>query len=164
SGFFFRFPPQPQKGTKKAGKNGTPFELLLLYNIGVRRRDVQVERSKVLSDREFAEKMLAYFREAGDDKGRYPGEVPSFVRFCCRMGTDTADLERRRRKSPGLDRTYRFCREILSDKLVDGALHKRLDPSFTKFLLTSCFGFSEKEDNSAEPFSLSIQVKDPDAP
>ena len=73
--------------------------------------------------------MYSYFlnyQEAG---------VPSFDKFAKSIGTTYARLEgfRSRRK---FERAWRECNEIRRDYLIDGALTRRFDPSFVKFLLT----------------------------
>ncbi len=61
--------------------------------------------------------------------------APSFSKFARSIGVSTEDLEGYRKKR-NFDAAYRECQEIRRDYLIDGALQKRFDGSFTKFLIT----------------------------
>ena len=96
--------------------------------------------------------MVAYFRD-------YNGEgVPTFTKFAESMGTDTASLLES--PSPCFRRAYEECRRILCDRVADGALSRRLDPSFAKFYLSSpLFGFADEEAaTAAVPFEVNIRI------
>ena len=96
--------------------------------------------------------MLAFFRD-------YDGEgLPTFTKFAEQMGTDTASLLER--PSPCFRRAYEECRRILCDRVVDGALSRRLDPSFAKFYLSSpLFGFADEQtETAAVPFEVNIRI------
>ena len=69
-----------------------------------------------------------------------PG-APSFEKFARSIGVTLEDIEHFRRHSE-FDRAFRECNEIRRDYLIDGALAKRLDSSFTKYLLELEFGDS----------------------
>jgi len=60
--------------------------------------------------------------------------VPSFTKFARASGFTTEELNEFR-KHPKFDRAWRECSEIRRDYLIDMALTKRHDPTFTKFLL-----------------------------
>ena len=107
---------------------------------------------KYMTDKRRAAAMLAFFRD-------YDGEgLPTFTKFAERMGTDTASLLER--PSPCFLRAYEECRRILCDRVADGALSRRLDPSFAKFYLSSpLFGFTDEEAaTSAVPFEVNIRI------
>ena len=61
--------------------------------------------------------------------------APSFSKFARSIGATLEDIEgfRARRE---FERAYRECSEIRRDYLIDNALTKRFDSSFTKFLLS----------------------------
>ncbi len=107
---------------------------------------------KYMTDKRRAAAMLAFFRD-------YDGEgLPTFTKFAERMGTDTASLLES--PSPCFRRAYEECRHILCDRIADGALTRRLDPSFAKFYLSSpLFGFGvEEERTGALPFEVNIKI------
>ncbi len=111
-----------------------------------------------MSNREFAERMLQYFRTAGTADNACKEELPSFVRFVHRMGTDMQGLQTRRAQSRAVAHAYEECRAILRDRVIDGALHRRYDASFAKFLLTDLLGQEAAEENT---FSVDIVVREP---
>lgn len=112
-----------------------------------------------MNNREFAERMLHYFRTAGAVNSEYKEELPSFVRFAHRVGTDMQGLRTRCAQSRTVAHAYEECRAILLDRVIDGALHKRYDASFAKFLLSDYW----KEGEQAEEgdFSVDIVVREP---
>ena len=95
--------------------------------------------------------MLRYFRE-------YEGDgVPTFTKFAARVGCDTESLLLD--PSPHFRRAYEECRRILCDRIADGALLRRFDPSFAKFYLASpLFGFGEEELTDDRPFEVRITM------
>ena len=108
------------------------------------------------------EKMLHYFKTAGCEGSEYKEDLPSFVRFAHRVGTDMQTLRTLCEKNASFARVYRECEEILADRITDGALHKRLDASFSKFLLAARFGLTDKkEETVGEPFDLQITLREP---
>ncbi len=109
------------------------------------------------------DEMLHYFRTAGSAQSEYKEDLPSFVRFAHRIGTDMQTLRAKRKKSRALDAAFRECEELLADRIVDGALHKRFDASFAKFLLSEHLGFLEKEmtEETEEGFALTVTVREP---
>ena len=62
------------------------------------------------------------------------GGAPSFVKFARSIGVTLDELSgwRKRRE---FDRAWRECSEIRRDYLIDAALTRRLDGTFTKYLL-----------------------------
>ena len=70
--------------------------------------------------------------------------APSFHKFARSIGATSSDIESFRKHSE-FERAYRECSEIRRDYLIDSALTRRYDPSFTKFLLTEEFGMGDKD-------------------
>ena len=108
------------------------------------------------------EKMLHYFKTAGCEESEYKEDIPSFVRFAHILGTTVGALRRYKEQNADFRAVWEECEEILCDRITDGALHRRLDGSFAKFLLTARFGFAEKQSVEDEPFSVEILLKEPD--
>ena len=65
--------------------------------------------------------------------------APSFEKFARCEGLTLEELTGYRRH-PDFDRAWRECNEIRRDYLIDTALTKRHDSSFSKFLLAFEFG------------------------
>lgn len=84
-------------------------------------------------------------------------QAPSFLKFARSIGATSSDIEEFRRHSE-FERSYRECSEIRRDYLIDSALSRRYDPSFSKFLLTYEFGMGEKE-KEKEDAELSVILK-----
>ena len=83
--------------------------------------------------------------------------APRFEKFARSIGATLDDVERFRRHSE-FDRAYRECNEIRRDYLIDAALTRRHDPSFSKFLLACEFGMGEKE-NEKEDTGLTVTLE-----
>ena len=66
------------------------------------------------------------------------------------------DIERFR-SHKNFDEAYRECKEIRRDYLIDHALDKRFDPSFTKFMLTL---EGEQMPEGESELLLRLEVKD----
>lgn len=115
-----------------------------------------------MKTKELKEKMLHYFRTAGCAESEYKEELPSFVRFAHRIGTDMQTLRAKREKNKSFALAWSECEEILADRITDGALHKRFDASFSKFLLAARFGYTDKkEDADNDKYGISITLKEP---
>ena len=109
------------------------------------------------------EKMLHYFRTAGSADGEYKEPIPSFVRFAHRSGTDMQTLRAKREKSKSFARAWSECEDILADRIIEGALCKRFDASFSKFLLSARFGYTDKkEDEGADSYEIAVVLKEPE--
>jgi hypothetical protein len=120
------------------------------------------EAEKASTEARLAKKMLHYFETAGCEGSEYKELLPSFVRFGRREGLSFKALSLLREKSEAFKEAYEECEEILKDRITDGALCRRLDSSFAKFLLSARYGYSDKEeDGGAEAFSLTVSVKEP---
>lgn len=83
--------------------------------------------------------------------------APSFQKFARSVGITAKDVESFRSHKK-FDRAYRECQEIRRDYLIDRALDRRFDPSFTKFLLT-LDGKSTEGDKDNE-LLLHLEVKE----
>lgn len=88
---------------------------------------------------ELPRQMYSFFASAAE--GSLP---PSFSKFARSIGVTLAELEAMRGHSE-FERAWRECNEIRRDYLIDTALTRRHDPSFTKFLLSAEFGVGESE-------------------
>ena len=99
---------------------------------------------------ELAGKMYRFFI-GYEDRG-----APSFQKFARSVGLTTADIESMRSHKL-FNSAYLECVQIRRDYLIDRALDKRFDGSFTKFLLTL-----DGEDDSSEKgdFTLHLEVVD----
>ncbi len=82
--------------------------------------------------------------------------APSFSKFARSIGVTLCDLERFRGRRE-FDAAWRECSEIRRDYLIDSALTRRHDPSFTKLLLT--MELEERSDEN-EDFRLTVEVLD----
>ena len=72
--------------------------------------------------------MYLYFTGYSDSFG-----APSFSKFARSIGVTLEDLQSFRRRRE-FDAAWRECSEIRRDYLIDMALGKRADASFTKFI------------------------------
>lgn len=94
--------------------------------------------------------MLSYFG------GQADGEYPTFADFARRVGVPTAQLELWRSEQPAFASVWEECRHRQQARLITGALTRRFDPSFTKFLLCHEFGFGEE--NVETDFTVTVEV------
>ncbi len=97
--------------------------------------------------KDYPRMMYLYFAGYGEATG-----APSFSKFARRIGVTVSELESFRKKKE-FDAAWRECSEIRRDYLIDSALCKRYDASFTKFLLAE-----ETASDSSTDFKLTIQV------
>ena len=104
--------------------------------------------------KDYCKKMLDFFAY-GDGKA-----LPSFPKFAFSIGARASDIEKWRQENEDFASAYDECVTRLCDMLTDGALVKRFDSSFVKFLLSSKYGFSESEEDENEdtPFEVRITV------
>ena len=109
---------------------------------------------KVKYDKSLASKMYAYF--IGYDA---PFGAPSFSKFAKSAHLTLAELESFREHKK-FDEAYRECSEIRRDYLIDNALGKRFDSSFTKFILSSEFKMDEDETESDRQLYVTLEVVD----
>ena len=84
--------------------------------------------------------------------------APSFSKFARSIRVTLAELEGFR-KHKKFDEAYRECGEIRRDYLIDCALGKRSDSSFTKFLLGAEFSMGEDQDQGRdEALRVTLEV------
>ncbi len=96
------------------------------------------------------EKMYSYFNSF-----QSPG-APSFNKFARSIGVTVGDLERFR-KHREFEEAWRECGEIRRDYLIDCALTKRHDSSFSKFIIQyeeDAEGLSDENDG----ISVTLEV------
>ena len=99
--------------------------------------------------RDYPRMMYLYFTGYDEAQG-----APSFSKFARRIGVTVSELENFRRMKE-FDAAWRECSEIRRDYLIDNALCKRYDASFTKFLLGE-----ETNAEASSDFKLTLQVVD----
>ena len=97
--------------------------------------------------RDYPRMMYLYFSGYDEAYG-----APSFSKFARRIGVTVSELEGFRRKKE-FDAAWRECSEIRRDYLIDSALSKRTDASFTKFLLGE-----ELTTDTGSEFKLTLEV------
>ena len=97
---------------------------------------------------DIARRMYTYFLSYDGGAG-----VPSFSKFARSIGTTLAVLEGFRRYKK-FNEAYLECSEIRRDYLIDSALTKRHDSSFTKYLLELELG----EGKNAEGSEIILRV------
>jgi hypothetical protein len=101
--------------------------------------------------RDYPRIMYLYFSGYDEAHG-----APSFSKFARRIGVTVAELEGFRKRKE-FDAAWRECSEIRRDYLIDSALSKRHDASFTKFLL------GEELTTDTQPeFKLTLEVVNED--
>ncbi len=85
--------------------------------------------------------------------------APSFEKFARSIGVTLKDLENFK-KNKTFCKAWHECSEIRRDYLIDTALTKRHDASFTKFLLGCEFGMGDekKNDTTAERINVTLEV------
>ena len=83
--------------------------------------------------------------------------APSFEKFARSIGATVEEITRFR-KHEEFERAYRECNEIRRDYLIDAALTRRHDPSFSKFLLTVEYGMGEKEKEEDSELNVTLEV------
>ena len=102
------------------------------------------------------QRMLSYFSSCEGNS------LPSFAKFAAASGYSCAQLRSFCQESEDFAQAYEECRARLADMIAEGALTKRYDSSFAKFLLSDGLfarGFDSDNDNSEE-FKITITVID----
>lgn len=108
------------------------------------------------------EKMLNYFRLKEDASEGKKETLPSFTAFAASLGTTVGALRRFKEQNADFRTAWEECEELLCDRIIDGALHRRLDGSFAKFLLTARYGLADRSEKEDEPFTVEILLKEPE--
>ena len=110
-----------------------------------------MEKKKKEYTKDMPAKLYAYFR------GFNEGGVPSMLKFAVACGITLAELQSWRTNAE-FDRACIECAEIRRDMLIDAALTKRHDASFTKFLLAAEFGMGEGARDGDGALEVLIEV------
>ena len=103
-------------------------------------------KKKNIYRKDLPHKLYLFFASYSD-----PG-APSFLKFARSIGVTTEDVEAFREHKE-FDRAWRECERIRRDYLIDNALLKRFDASFTKFLLSE-----ENEETGEEKIDFTLTV------
>ena len=104
-------------------------------------------------DNSLPEKILSYF-SYGDGKG-----LPSFAKFAALTGYTSRELEGFRAEHEDFALAYDECKVRLTDMISEGALTKRLDGSFAKFLLSGAITTGNCTDSEeSDEFKVKITV------
>ncbi len=85
------------------------------------------------------------------------GAIPSFSKFARSIGVTLAEVKGFC-VNEDFKRAYDECNEIRRDYLIDNALCKKFDGSFTKFLLTAELGMGENSDAENGGFDFTLEV------
>ena len=110
-----------------------------------------MEKRKKEYTNDMPAKIYAFFRDFSE------GGAPSFSKFARRCGITLAELSEWR-GNEDFDRACLECSEIRRDYLIDAALTKRHDSSFSKFLLTSEFGMGETDRSDERQLDVTLEV------
>ncbi len=101
--------------------------------------------------KQLSQSMVDFFQSYDAAEG-----VPSFEKFADAVGIDSEELLELSRQSLSVGRAYRRCLAILRDRLTDGALLRRYDPSFCKYALDS---LNCAVVDSGEKAPLEVEIK-----
>jgi hypothetical protein len=93
------------------------------------RKETKVKSKKHTYERDLPRRLYTFFACYDDERS-----APSFQKFARAQGMTTEELLAFR-KHKDFERACRECNEIRRDYLIDRALTKRFDASFTKYLL-----------------------------
>lgn len=110
-----------------------------------------MEKKKKEYTKDIPAKLYAFFRDYSESG------APSLSKFAVRCGVTLKELEEWRADAE-FDRACAECAELRRDMLIDAALTKRHDASFTKFLLTAEFGMGESAKDADGRLEVSIEV------
>lgn len=108
-------------------------------------------RAKAKYTPDLPRKMYSYFT------GYTGSGAPSFTAFAVAMGMTLADLNRLRSHRE-LDRSYAECNEIRRDYLINMALSKRNDPTFTRYLLGAEYRMGEDDEQEDRRLEVTVEV------
>ena len=108
-----------------------------------------MKKRKLPYKNEYPRLLYTYFVTYNETLG-----APSFSKFARSIGATVRDIERFRAHTK-FDEAYRECNEIRRDYLIDNALSKRFDSSFTKFLIS--LEYPENTDGESN-LSVTLEV------
>lgn len=132
----------------KLGPERVLFSLVAWKNSQTAKRGKEMGKERKYS-KDLPRRMYTFFSTYSGTTG-----APSFMKFALSIGVTLEELCSYR-KNKKFDRSYRECCEIRKDYLIDMALNKRFDSSFTKFLLGEC---EKGEDEKNGEFKISLEV------
>lgn len=105
---------------------------------------------------EYCEKMLAWF----SDESR---PFPQFTFFAEELGVGDRTLLYWREEHPRFADCYARCKQIQLAKLMEGAMFKQFDPSFSKFVAINCHGMKEKVETDVKAdATITVNIKEVD--
>ena len=100
---------------------------------------------------EYPHLLYTYFIGYDDPTG-----APSLSKFARSIGLTVAELNEFRERHSEFERACVECNEIRRDYLIDHALCKRFDASFTKFILTEEYGIGEEATDKDMRLTLEV--------
>ncbi len=109
------------------------------------------EKKRCKYNKDLPKRMYAFFISYSD------AGAPSFVKFARSVGATLDELEGFRIHK-NFDRAWRECGEIRRDYLIDCALTKRHDSSFSKFLLGAEFDMQKEENTDSGNVAVTLEV------
>jgi len=115
-----------------------------------RLKEMRAKKKKFKYSSDLPRRMYGFFLSYCDQG------APSFSKFARSIGATLSDIEGFREREE-FSRAYAECSEIRRDYLIDNALTKKFDSSFTKFLLTLECG-EEAEASSEDSLTLKLEV------
>ena len=111
-----------------------------------------MNRKRAKYREELPRQMYAYFSGFGETNG-----APSFSKFARSVGLTLAELGSFRKRRE-FDAAWRECNEIRRDYLIDQALSRRFDGSFTKFIYALEYGDEDEASTGTEEFKVVLEV------
>ena len=111
-----------------------------------------MRKKRVRYREELPRQMYTYFLSFSEANG-----APSFSKFARSVGLTLSELGSFRRKRE-FDAAWRECNEIRRDYLIDHALSRRFDGSFTKFIYTLEYGEGETDGTGTDEFKVVLEV------
>ena len=86
--------------------------------------------------------------------------IPSLTKFASQINVSRKTLDAWAEKNKTFALAMQEARDRISDIIADAAALKLLDSSFSKFLLTTQFGYTDKGEESEDqgPFELNLTV------
>jgi len=109
-----------------------------------------MKKRKIKYSKDLPRRMYAFFI------GYSEQGAPSFSKFARSIGATLEDLMKFKEKEE-FGRSWRECDEIRRDYLIDCALSRRHDPSFSKFLISLEYTDGENADCDKElTFKLEV--------
>ena len=112
-----------------------------------------MKKKKAKYTKDMPRMLYSYFLDAVAS-----GEIPSISKFARRIAMTVDDIEGFRAHGE-FEKAYKEVNEIRRDYLIDSALLRKFDSSFTKFILSAEYG--EGTDGGADDnITVSIKVED----